>query len=202
MAVVAKMGEQQGKPAPTGTFAAVCVQVIDLGHQYSEFYDKTAHKVMLGWELQGTDEPREDGRPWIAWKRYTLSLGEKSNLRRDLQAWRSRPFTAQELEGFDLRKVLGAPALVTITHRESNGRTYTDVSNVTSLPKQMPASAPAGQQIYFDIDEPDMAAFRTFSDGLRTTIESSSEWKARQVADRGEAPTADAPPVDDDSIPF
>ena len=36
---------------------------------------------------------------------YTLSLGERSNLRKMLESWRSRAFTPEELQGFDLEKV-------------------------------------------------------------------------------------------------
>jgi len=35
-------------------------------------------------------------------KRYTMSLGEQSTLRKDLESWRGKKFTPEELQGFDL----------------------------------------------------------------------------------------------------
>lgn len=198
MAIVAKQGEQSNKnPAPEGTHIAVCTQVIDLGHQYSEFYDKTAHKVMIGWELQ-SDEKRDDGKPFVVWKRYTLSLGDRANLRRDLKAWRGRDFTPEELDGFDLRNILGKSCMIGVTHRAVDGKTYVDVSTVAALPKNMKAAKAEGTQIYFDINDPDMAAYGTFSDGLKKTIQASEEWKARDADKANDEP----PPPSDEDVPF
>ena len=52
-------------PAPAGTHAAVCVDVIDMGDVVSEFNGKkkTQHKIRIVWQL---DELRDDG------KRFTV----------------------------------------------------------------------------------------------------------------------------------
>ena len=43
-------------------------------------------------------EKMDSGEPFLVWKRYTLSLGDKATLRAHLEAWRGRKFTADELE--------------------------------------------------------------------------------------------------------
>ena len=48
-----------------------------------------------------------DGRPFSVHKRYKLSLHEKASLRKDLEAWRGKKFTADELKGFDVTNVVG-----------------------------------------------------------------------------------------------
>jgi hypothetical protein len=49
-----------------------------------------------------------DGRPFAMFKNYTLSWSEKANLRLDLQSWRGKPFTQEEMRRFDLETILGA----------------------------------------------------------------------------------------------
>ena len=111
-------------PAPAGTHAAVCVDVVDLGILEVSFGGKTKqqHKINLVWQI---DEERDDGKPFTVRKRYTCSLHEKAALRKDLEAWRGRPFTDQELDGFDLETLISAPALLipvntSITMRRSS----------------------------------------------------------------------------------
>src|SRR5690554_5665654 len=115
MALVATDSGKTYPPAPAGTHLAICVQVIDIGTQYSRYYDKWSHKVLIGWELP--DEQNEDGEPWLVWNRYTLSLHENSALRGHLQSWRGRSFTEEELKGFHLKNILDKPCMLTITHR-------------------------------------------------------------------------------------
>lgn len=85
----------------------------------------------------------EDGRPFTVRKIYTASLHEKSNLHKDLKAWRGRPFTAEELAGFDLEKVLGAPCQVLVQHTEKDGSVW---ANVAAVMKAAPGPrlAPSG----------------------------------------------------------
>jgi hypothetical protein len=90
-------------PAPEGLHQAVCVDVVDLGLVEGPWGAKPT--VEIRWELDLTHE--ETGRPFLVSKRYTLTLNEKGNLRPMLEAWRGRKFTPQELEGFDLERLLG-----------------------------------------------------------------------------------------------
>jgi len=195
MSTIAKRGSSDYKPAPEGTHSAVCSAVIDLGTQYSEKYGKSQHKVLIGWEL----DTGEEQRPTI-WRRYSLSLHEKAALRQHLEAWRGRSFSDDELNGFDLKNVLAKPCLATVKHRKTDAGTYSDLAGVSSLPKGI-AGIRASKTVYFDIDNPDMAAFTDFSDSLKATIEAAEEWKAR--AKNG--PVADDIPFaphGDDDIPF
>ena len=47
---------------------------------------------------------------------YTNSLGEKANLRKMLENWRGRAFTQEEMDGFDLRNVLGKACMISVVH--------------------------------------------------------------------------------------
>lgn len=62
---------------------------------------------------------------------YTVSLNEKANLRKDLEKWRGRKFSADELNGFDLESVIGAPAMLNIVHNEGDeGQVYANVNGI------------------------------------------------------------------------
>ena len=45
------------------------------------------------------------GRRFDVARVYTLCLHERAALRKDLESWRGRKFTEQELDGFDLEKL-------------------------------------------------------------------------------------------------
>lgn len=69
-------------------------------------------------------------------QRYTLSLHEKSKLRPMLEAWRGRKFTNEELEGFDLERLLGANCQVQVCHNiSSDGQVYANVQAVVPAAK-------------------------------------------------------------------
>lgn len=114
-------------PAPDGVHTAVCVDVVDKGMVEGQWGSK--HKCRIVWEIAAT---MEDGRRFTIGKTYTVSLHEKSTLYKDLKGWRSKPFTADELRGFDLEKVIGAPCQLVVTHDEVDGATY---ANITAIMK-------------------------------------------------------------------
>ncbi len=138
MAIIAKASGGNFVPAPAGTWAAVCCDVVDLGMLEVNFGGKksTKHKIQVIWQIS---ELRNDNKPHQARKRYTLSLHEKAALRKDLESWRGRKFTAQELEGFDVESVLSVPCMLNIIHEEKEGQTYSNVTAVMRLPKGLDA---------------------------------------------------------------
>lgn len=79
----------------------------------------------------------DDGKPFIVQKRYTASLHEKSKLRPELESWRGRAFTEDELKEFDLEKLLGANCLLNVAHVVKDGKTYANVTAVMPLKRGM-----------------------------------------------------------------
>lgn len=186
-------GDSKFTPVPAGMHLARCYRIIDLGTQSSEWQgqQKKNYKIMILWEVHGEDENgkallTDRGEPMSISKNYTMSLGEMSRLRADLKAWRGRDFTAEELRGFQLKNVLGAWCMLTVVHGEGNdGKIYANVSNVNPVPAAMrKAGLPEGVNplAVFDLDNPDMALFDTFSNNLKAKIEASPEWKAKGSA--------------------
>lgn len=196
---------------PAGMHLARCYRIVDLGTQKTEYMGqvKYLHKIMIGWEIHGTDESGEplkmkDGRPFAIFKNYTFSWSEKANLRLDLQSWRNKPFSPEEMRRFDLKNILGAWCMLNVIEREGqNGKTYANVNGVNPVPaiiKQQGYPQAVNPNEIFSLQEPDMALFETFSEHLKTKIQASPEWEKL----KGKAPAAPAadPGSDIDDIPF
>ncbi len=142
MAIIASAGSDSTThtPAPAGTHQAVCVDVIDKGMVETtwEGKKKMQHKIAIAWQI---DELRDDGKRFVLYRRYTLSLNEKASLRKDLESWRGRAFTRDEEMGFDVESVIGANCLINIQHNKSGEKTYANVVSVMPLLKGMPKLA-------------------------------------------------------------
>lgn len=125
------------KPHPTGPHAAVCCDVVDLGIWKDQFPGKAPRDVRKIRLLFQTDERREDGERFTVGRMFTASLSEKANLRKFLESWRGVPFTEEQIRGFNLVKLIGAPALIQVKHRVKGEKTYGDIDSVMQLPKGM-----------------------------------------------------------------
>lgn len=206
------------KRVPPGAYIGRCYSLVDLGTQLTsgQYGEKLQHKIRIGWELFGEDENGQpltidvDGKemPLTITKGYTVSLHEKSGLRRDLAAWRGRDFTDEEAKGFDVAKLIGAYCMVNVTTSESNGKTYSNVAGLTPLPGALKNSkpAPVHDNVMFDLDAPDMEVFAKFHEKLQDAIKRSPEW-AKHAKHAGHAAGSgfDDLPNDipaDDEIPF
>jgi hypothetical protein len=144
MPIIAKTNGDGGgrsfEPAPVGVHQAVCVDVVDLGWLETTWQGVTQkkHKVNVAWQLA---EDRADGKPYLVFKRYSLSLHEKANLRKDIESWRGRKLSHDEEMGFDLETLIGKNCLLNIHHRESGDKVYANVASVNPLMKGMQALA-------------------------------------------------------------
>jgi hypothetical protein len=139
--IIVRKTENKYPLISAGTYNGVCVDVVDEGMVKSNFdgKEKLQPKVSLHWQLdeQRPDKPEER---FTIRRRYTASLNKKSTLAKELVAWRGKPFTKEELEAFDLEKLIGVPALITVVHQLSKDgdETYANVASVASPPKGMP----------------------------------------------------------------
>jgi hypothetical protein len=116
-----------------------------------------------------------------------------------LESWRGRPFTQEELNGFSLENVLGAPCMLSVVHKPSKDGTkmYANVGSVVALPKGMVCPELFNPAVKFDISEFDEAVFNSFPDWLRAKILLSKEME-------GDIPTSkrEENEPSDESVPF
>lgn len=121
-----------------GSYPARCFAVIDLGLQKSSYNGQEQEKdqIMLMFEIPDElIEIDEEIMPRRLWLVYTKSIHEKSNLRRDLIAWRGRDFTEEELNDFDIVNLIGAPCMLSISKKERGGNVYNDIESISKLMK-------------------------------------------------------------------
>ena len=180
--------KKQFQIAPAGTHLARLYRIIDLGTQMREYEGKVnmLRKAKFFWELHGEDANGKpllttEGKPLIQSKEYTMSLGEKANLRRDLEAWRGKAFTEDELRGFNVSAVLGQFCMINISHRLKGDITYADLKGVSSVPSiYKKAGLPEGvnSTLLFSLDKFDEQAFDSLSDSIKDTIRKSPEYRA------------------------
>ncbi len=172
MPLIATKGEDKPQ-VPTGTHLGICYMVLDLGIQKTNFegVDGQAHKCFIAWELPS--EKMDDGRPFVISKEYTVSVSPKSNLYADLISWRGREFTPEELNGFDIFNVMGAPAMISVVHKTSKkGSTYSMVGAVSKAMKGLDIPTPANPLVKF-----------SFSDG-DAVPEDIYDWLKEKIATR------------------
>jgi hypothetical protein len=199
-------------PVPTGMHLARCYRIIDLGTQESTYMGNVKHlpKVMFQFEVhsedgEGNATVTSKGDPMTVSKNFTLTLAEKSTLRKDLQTWRGKDFTADELKGFELKNVLGQWAMISVVETENNGKTYTNIATINPVPSNIrKVGLPDGHNDLklFSIADADLALFESFSDGLKDKIRKSPEWERLHGGPSiGSAPSANFDDMEND-LPF
>lgn len=129
-------------PAPEGVHNAICVDIVDMGEVDTQWGKKP--RIRIVWELP--EALMEDDRPFLVSSFYTPSLNEKSTLRKHLQSWRGRPFTSDELKGFDLENILGKCCQIFIQHNTDDGKTFANIMAITKSQKDVSAT---GEYIRF-----------------------------------------------------
>lgn len=141
--ITAKGGDSKFKVHEAGQFVATCVDTIDLGDRVETFAGKPpklSHKCVLVFR---TGERNEQAGEYIdVAQEFTVSMGEKSNLRKFLEQWRGSPYKAEQIEaGVPLHKLAGNGGLLTVAHKQSaQQRTYAVITACVGIPKQMAAS--------------------------------------------------------------
>ena len=200
---------------PDGLHKARCIAVIDVGTQTSEFkgVEKQQRKVLIQFELPEEThvfDEDEDARPLVVQKEYTANLGDKANLRKDLENWRSKPFTEEELKGFDLKTLLGVACMLTTTTKTSKaGNKYTDITAIVPMVKGSKCPKQINDTMYFSLDDSGEEEFETLHEWIQKKIQASPEGahfgqkqKVKEAVNEliDEADKEDD--VDDDDLPF
>ncbi|MEC7118725.1 MAG: hypothetical protein VXW65_02325 [Pseudomonadota bacterium] len=166
------------EPLSTGTKLARCIGLLDLGTQHDEYQGKETiqRKVRIVWELP--NEQHGDGVPFVIGKNYTLSLGDKATLRSDLVAWRNgKEFTEQDLDGFDLRAILGKGCFLSVGQNRNKKAV---VNSVMALPKDTPIPEQFHPTQYLSFEDPatvDLKLIDAQPDFIKNMIRSSPEFE-------------------------
>jgi hypothetical protein len=205
-------------PIPEDTHLGICVGVIDLGTQHNFKFNKYERKCLLSFELpEVRTEFEVDGEmidaPRFISRRFTLSLGSNAHLRKFLRTWRGRDFTPTELEGFEMKTLLGVGANVAVMHDSGkDGQVYSNIDSVSKLMKGQTIPAPETDKNYFSFDDVSSladvdSAIEDMPEWIQKLIQKSVEYNDLASANAAinappEEPAGTAVPVEDDDIPF
>lgn len=167
-----------------GVYTAVSSAMIDIGLQTNEKFDKTQRKFMMVWTILNEQiEINGEMQDRVISKEYTFSLHEKSTLRKDLQAWRGKAFTDEELNGFDLLNVLNKACQLQIIQEERNGKSYNNIAGIMSLPKGTEIKG-VENAYYFDIEtESTWIHYKNIPNWIREKIKKANNYESSGLKD-------------------
>lgn len=168
-------------PVPSGTHVARCYQMIEIGTVTEPYLGemKTSKKVRIGWELPLETKEFKQGegeRPYVISKDFTLSMHEKSTLRKFLESWRGKTFTETEAKSFDITKLIGVPCMVSVISEEKEGKNYAKVTGVTSVPKGMTCPAQVNETFILSYDDFSFEKFNSLPKFIKEKMEKSVEF--------------------------
>lgn len=200
--IVKESGGTQFPQAPTGLETARCYGMVDIGTHTDPTFNVKKRQLIILFELSEATIPDGDhaGEPFRMSCFYTASLHEKAKLRKHLESWRGREFTAEELGGFDLSTIIGAPATLNLVVK--NERTVVD--GVMAVKKGVVAPKAKAGRVYLSL-EPAAFVRETFNglpDWIKEKIEDSPEYKQLGKAPAPPTPGDENGLVDDDDVPF
>jgi hypothetical protein len=180
--------ENKSKPielVPAGNHIGRAFQMIQIGTITEVIMGKTVthSKVRIGWELPAMLKvfKEENGKqPYIISQEYTLSMHEKSSMRKMLASWRGKDFTEEEAKKFDITKLLGIPCLLNIIHKPKKtdpSSMYQAISGITPVPKGMKVPAQINKTFLLAYDNFDYDLYNQLPDFIKTTMQTSQEYR-------------------------
>jgi hypothetical protein len=168
--------------------------MVDLGTHEETYEGETRDRrtVRLGFELPTELKvfKEENGeQPYLIGRDFTFSMHKKSALRAFLQVWRGVPFNDEEASNFDIAKLLGVPAMVSISHTTKDDKTYAKLDSAMRLPKGTTCPPQVGPSMILHLDDFGSAEFSDtmakLPEWVRKKIENSREYQS-YYADPGE----------------
>jgi hypothetical protein len=172
---------------PSGNYSARCYQMVHIGtvEELILGEKKIQNKVRIGWELPTelkVFDPEKGEQPFVISKEFTLSMHEKSNLRKTLASWRCKDFSEDEAKCFDITKLIGVPCMLNVIHKPSKDgtKTYQEVGSVSPMPKGLQCPEQINKSFIFEYDNFDPAKLEVLPDFIKTKIKSSFEYAAIQ----------------------
>lgn len=209
MTINATNSSTQRELIPAGNYIARCYQMLHIGTVMESFQgeNKLMNKVRIGWELPTElkifDEAKGE-QPFVISQEYTLSMGEKANLRKMLASWRGKDFTEDEAKCFDITKLISVPCMLNIIHKPSKDgtKTYQTIGSVSPMPKGINCPEQMNKTIVLQYDDFDEAILNSLPDFIKDKVKTSLEYTAMITpnAAHGQEVKEEAEQIDD--LPF
>lgn len=207
MSIIATTNSAPKELIPAGNYIARCYQMIQIGHVKEVILGevKTLNKVRIGWELPTETKVfnvEKGEQPFVISEEYTLSMHEKSNLRKMLASWRGKDFTVEEAGSFDITKLLGVPCMVNIIHRPAKSdpsRMYQKIGSVSPLAKGVTCPPQSNPTSVLQYDNFNHELFASLPDFIKDKIKNSEEFIKMQSPEQSVFLSNEGP---EDDLPF
>jgi len=191
-----------------GNYAARCYQMIHIGTVKENILgeEKILNKVRIGWELPTelkVFDQEKGEQPLVISEEFTLSMHEKSKLRKFLASWRGKDFTEDEAKCFDVTKLVGAACMLNIIHKPSKKDPtiiYAVIGSVSPIPKGLVVDAQINPTFILDYDNFSEEKMNTLPDFIRNKMINSMEYAAYKQPQHHEVVADINEPLDD--LPF
>lgn len=185
MAIIAEKKGTDFKQVEPGTYVARCYSMIEIGTLETEYNGekKKAHKVNISWELPTEKDVFDSSKgpePFVVSKTYTLSMHEKSTLRKDLESWRGKGYTEDEAKAVDITKLMGQPCILSLIHQPGKNdptKNYVVISSISKLMKGQECPEQINPMRVLAYDSFNWDIFNSLSDYMKDKIRTSDEFK-------------------------
>jgi len=172
------------EPLVAGTYSVVCAGVIDIGTQNNiwEGIEKLQNQIVLLFEFPSeTIEVQGVHMPRMLSMKMTKSMHEMSKMRKTFAAWRGRDFTPQEMQDFELSKLLNVCATAIVKQEvKKSGKTVASISSLGKAVKGFKVDC--NKSIYFDLnDKSTYSAIADIPAWVVNMINDSKEAKQRNL---------------------
>lgn len=153
-----------------------CSALIDLGTQTMTWPGSS--KPQTGRRVQITftvfDAAGKESR--IS-KEFLFSMSDRAGLRKFMESWRGQPFSAEELDHFNPKKILAAPAMLNVAMKEGGDhKQRPQIAGIMKPPGGLPVPALKYPPTLFSLKAPDRETFRRLPMWIQNKIRQSQEW--------------------------
>jgi hypothetical protein len=190
MAIIAEnngAGNFERELIPSGLQVARCYSMLEIGtvSETWEGQSKNQKKVRLTFELPNelrVFKPENGEQPMSISKTFTQTMHEKGGLRKFLEQWRGKAFTEDEAKRFDVSKLLGAPCTLTIVHTEKDGKTFSNISSIAPVMKNMSCPDQINPNKILSYDAFDWDIYNSLPEFLQNQMAATPEYGRLQAA--------------------
>ncbi len=165
-----------------GTHIGRLYQILHLGTQDVEWQGeiKQQYKIRLSFEFPTQTKVFKEGepaKPMVLSQEYTLSMGEKANLRKIVEGMIGTSLQEKEAESFDIESLLGQACLVSVKHKESKGKMYANIATTAPLMEGQVAPAQVNESKVFGFLNWNQEVFDKLPKFIQEKIQASPEYQ-------------------------
>lgn len=186
---------------PEGNHPARIYEIIEIGTVEGSWMGqpKLNYNVRIGFEFPTEKRVFTEGKgeqPFVLSREMSLSLGEKANLRKIVEAVEGHKLTESEAVDYDILNLAGKPLLVTVSHTEPNetGIQYANATTFSPIIKGLVVDELTNPKKVLTYESWSQEVFDSLPQFLKDKISGTKEYKTFKGSDDGS--------VDVDHIPF